>query len=355
MKTDLNPPSLQGFQMPAEWLPHEATWLAWPQNADTWPGKRLAKVEEIFLQMLEALLPNEKVHLLVQSETDGQKISSRLQKMGIGIKNLIPHPVPTADVWIRDYGPTFILTQEGKKAWCKWIFNAWGKKYEALLKDNEIFSSDAKKAASLIPFPCFAAEIILEGGAVEVNGEGTCLVTEQCLLNPNRNPGLTRADIEGHLKNFLGVSEILWLGRGIAGDDTDGHIDDIARFVNPDTLVMAFEENTLDENHEILKANWEHLARQENLKGKKWNLIKLPMPKPLMEEGVRLPASYANFYLANEVVILPVFKDLYDERAIKVLQEVFPRREIIPIDCRDLVYGLGAIHCVTQQEPAAIK
>ncbi|HXV27487.1 MAG TPA: agmatine deiminase family protein [bacterium] len=338
--------------MPAEWHPHEATWLAWPKHAEAWPGKHLARVEEIFLQILEALLPNEKVHLLVQDEAVGQKVSGRLRKMGIGIKNLLTHSVMTADIWIRDYGPTFIVTPDGRKAWCKWIFNAWGKKYEKLMKDDEIFSPDAKKAASLIPFPCFPAKMVLEGGAIEVNGTGICLVTEQCLLNPNRNAALTRPVIEDYLKYFLGVSEILWLGRGIEGDDTDGHIDDIARFVSPDTLVMAFEDNPFDENHGILKANWQRLESEENRKGKKFNLIKLPMPKPVEEGGVRLPASYANFYLANEVVVLPVFKDSCDEKAVKIMKEVFPRREIIPIDCRNLIYGKGAIHCVTQQEPA---
>ncbi len=338
--------------MPAEWYPHEATWLSWPQNVATWPGTRLKKVEEIYLQMLEALLPNEKVRLLVQNNLEGEKVSNRLKNMGIQTKNLIPHAVPTADTWIRDYGPTFILTKDGKKAWCKWIFNAWGKKYPHLIKDNEIFAENGKKAASLIPFPCFSADLVLEGGSIEVNGDGTCLVTEQCLLNSNRNSHLSREKIEEYLKNFLGVFKVIWLGKGIVGDDTDGHIDDIARFVSQDRIVAAFEEDESDENYGILKENWKRLLSDENPGKGKWNLIRLPMPKPLVEEGVRLPASYANFYIANGVVLLPVFKDPKDERAVKILKELFPRREIIPIDCRTLVYGLGAIHCVTQQEPA---
>jgi agmatine deiminase len=343
-----NPPSSQGFQMPAEWSPHDATWLAWPHNQETWPGKRLAKVEEIYLQMLEALLANEKVHLLVEDEGQGEAVLKRLQKMGIGTKNLIPHPVPTADAWIRDYGPTFLTDRKGGKAWCKWIFNAWGEKYENLKEDRGVF----ERAASLIPHPCFRAEIVLEGGSVEVNGAGTCLVTEQCLLNPNRNPRLSRLDIEQCLRDFLGVSQIIWLGKGIVGDDTDGHIDDIARFVSSDTILVGFEENEPDENSSILRGNWERLKAAEDLKQRKWNLVKLPMPGPVVGEGVRLPASYANFYIANEVVLLPVFKHSHDKRAVKILKEVFFRREVIPIDCRALVYGLGALHCVTQQEPA---
>ncbi len=334
--------------MPAEWAPHEATWLAWPHNVETWPGKRLAIVEEVYLQMLEGLLPGEKVYLLVNDSKEEEKVLSRLKKMNIAVKNLICHRVPTVDAWIRDYGPTFVKSKTGAKAWNKWIFNAWGSKYESLMHDTKVFDQHA----SLIPHRQFKVDIVLEGGSIEVNGEGTCLVTEQCLLNKNRNPKLSRGQIETILKNQLGVSQILWLNEGIVGDDTDGHIDDIVRFVNENTILSAFEEDKHDANHEILKENWEKLESMRDLKGKPWNLVKFPMPGPLTDGGVRLPASYANFLIANGVVLLPVFKHKNDERAVKILKELFPKREILPINCTDLVYGLGAIHCVSQQEPA---
>lgn len=342
-------PAKLGFSMPAEWAQHEATWLAWPQNVETWPGPHLKIVEEAFLQMMEGLLPQEKVNLLVQNQAEGEQVKKRLQGMGIKVKNLIPHVFPTVDSWIRDYGPTFLLNQKGEKAWVKWIFNAWGAKYESLMKDTEVF----EKGASMIPHPCFKPGIVMEGGSIEVNGEGVCMITEQCQLNPNRNPKLNKKQIEEYLRNYLGVSQILWLGEGIVGDDTDGHIDDIARFVDKQTILAAFEEDERDANYGFLKENWEKLQHSTDTRGKKWNLIKLPMPGKLEDAGVRLPASYANFYIGNASILLPVFKHKNDDRAVKILREIFPKREIIPIDCRSLVYGLGAIHCVSQQEPAS--
>lgn len=353
LPTKMTPASLN-YQMPAEWEPHEAMWLAWPHNEETWPGKKMARVEETYLQMLEGLLPNEKVNLLVASKMSGDKIKDRLKKMGISTKNLMFHPVPTADVWIRDYGPTFLKKQTGdsEKAWIKWIFNAWGGKYEPLMRDTQVFSLDAsQKTHPLIPYPCFEANMVLEGGSIEVNGQGTCLTTEQCLLNKNRNPQLSRAQIENDLREYLGVSHIVWLKEGIVGDDTDGHIDDIARFVNPGTIVATHESDSRDPNHEILKHNWETLQKSEDQEGRKWILVKLPMPGVVVEGRGRLPASYANFLIANGVVLLPIFGHANDKEAIKILQDLFPHREILPIRCNDLVCGLGTIHCVSQQEP----
>jgi agmatine deiminase len=340
-------PAALGFSMPAEWAPHEAAWLAWPHNVETWPGKRLAVVEEIYLQILEGLLAGEKVHLLVNDAKERDYILKRLSSRRQNTRNLLLREVPTVDAWIRDYGPTFIKDKSGKKAWNKWIFNAWGSKYESLMADTKVFED-----SSLIPYPGFKLDIVLEGGSIEVNGEGTCLVTEQCLLNSNRNPGLSREKIEGYLRDYLGVEQILWIAEGIMGDDTDGHIDDIVRFTGPRTILSAFEDNTSDENYPILKDNWDRLESFSDKKGRKWELVKFPMPGKLMDGDVRLPASYANFLIANGIVLLPVFKHKNDERAVKILKELLPKHEIIPINCTDLVYGLGAIHCISQQEPA---
>lgn len=353
-------PSALGYRMPAEWEAHDATWLAWPHNTETWPGKRLAQVGGIYLQMLEALLPHEKVHVLVNDEREEKRVRNLIKKIGSKARNLETHEVFTADAWIRDYGPTFVTGARGK-AWCKWIFNAWGGKYASLAEDNHVFSARKKGGSSenfggqkgpLIMDPCFVAGIVLEGGSVEVNGRGACLTTEQCLLNKNRNPSLSKTEIEAMLKNFLGVSQIIWLGEGIVGDDTDGHIDELARFVNPTTIVAAYEEDASDPNHKLLKENWERLKRGFNEKGSKWDLVKLPMPGKVADGGTRLPASYANFYIANSVILLPAYDHPNDDRAKKILQEFFPKREIVTIPCRSLVYGLGAIHCVTQQEPS---
>lgn len=343
-------PASLGYHMPAEWEGHESTWLSWPQNSETWPGKKLARVEEAYLQMLEGLLPGEKVNLLVRDPGMGETVKRRLEKMSIRTGNLKLHAVPTADVWIRDYGPTF-LKKQGQgvrdKGYVKWIFNAWGGKYPSLAKDNHVVEN-----LPLTLYPIFSPGIILEGGSIEVNGAGTCLTTEQCLLNKNRNPQLSRPQIEQILKDYLGVSHIVWLKEGIAGDDTDGHIDDLARFVDKNTVLAAFEESEKDTNYEVLKKNWDDLKKAVNQDGKKWNVVKLPMPGVVAEGQERLPASYANFFIANKAVLLPAYGHKNDKEAARILKDFFPKREILPIPCRDMVYGLGALHCVSQQEPS---
>ena len=331
--------------MPPEWAPHKATWLVWPHSGN-WPGPRLKAVEAVYEQILEALLPQEQVHLLVRDEKERDRVLKGLSQKNIWAKNLVIHPKATRDVWIRDYGPTFLLDPNGRLAWCKWVFNAWGEKYPGLSEDTHVFED-----SSLVSAPKFEAGFVLEGGSFEVNGAGLCMTTEQCLLNPNRNPGSNRREMEENLKNYLGVDKVLWLKRGLAGDDTDGHIDDIARFVNENTLVAAFENDPADENYPALKENWE-ILEGENRSGK-LNLVKLPMPGKVEDEGVRLPASSANFYIANGVVLVPVFGHSRDDRAVKILAELFPSRRMVPIACEALVYGLGAIHCVSQQEPLA--
>jgi agmatine deiminase len=345
------PPAGLGFRMPAEWEKHEATWLAWPHNQNTWPGKRLGAVEEICLQIIEALLPGEKIHLLVNHQQEEDYALNLIRKRIENLKNLFVHQIPTINAWIRDYGPLFLKKGANEKAWCKWRFNAWGNKYEDHLQDNEVF----EKNAELIPFKNFKIDMVLEGGSIEVNGSGTCLTSEQCLLNKNRNPELNRKEIEKNLKENLGLEHVIWVEGGIQGDDTDGHIDDTARFVNATTILAAYEEDPEDENSAILKKNWERLLKTKDQDGKKWNLIKLPMPGKIIEEGRRLPASYANFYIGNSAVLIPVYGDEKDEKAVGILKDFFPDRRIVPIPCRDLVFGSGAIHCITQQEPATLE
>lgn len=339
--------------MPAEWAPHEATWLAWPHNEETWPGK-VHEIEELYLQMIEALTPGEKVHLLVNDEKTREKVSKRLQALGTSDKNIVYFLIPTVDAWVRDYGPSFVLRDSaggGKEiAAIKWGFNAWGGKYESLARDNGV----AEELKNRLSIPFYDPGIILEGGSIDTNGEGACLVTEQCLLNPNRNPHLSRSGVEEGLSEFLGFTHFIWLGEGIEGDDTDGHVDDIARFVNPSTVVAALEKNPRDRNQALLQENWERLCRASDPNGKKLTVVSLPMPDPVWAPWGRLPASYLNFYIANGVVLVPIFGKPQDETAQRILGDLFSDREVIGIRSENLVLGLGAIHCVTHEQPRAI-
>jgi agmatine deiminase len=331
--------------MPAEWAAHEATWLSWPKDPLTWPD-RVPQAREAFAQMIEALTPNEKVHLLVDgfdAEDEAKKI---LGAKKIHEPNLIFHRVRTTDSWIRDYGPNF-LVGPGGVAYNRWIFNAWGGKYETLMRDDGI----PTRLGAYLNLPIFEPGIVMEGGSIEVNGEGLVLTTEQCLLNPNRNPKLNKGQIEAILKDYLGAEKVLWLGEGVAGDDTDGHIDDIARFVATDVVVTVVEEDPADENYRPLQDNLKRLQAMTDLKGRPLKILTLPMPGRVEAEGEPLPASYANFYIANEVVLVPVYGHPNDAKALALLAKVFSSRRMVPIDCRDLVWGMGAIHCVTQQQP----
>lgn len=345
-------PFALGYRMAAEWESHEGTWLAWPHNEETWPGK-LSKVEEVFIQIIEALVPEEKVYLLVNEERERDTVAKRLSARGVSTKNIIFYLIPTVDAWIRDYGPHFILKEsDGKKeiAWIKWNFNAWGGKYESLAKDDEVGERLASLGGMM---PCFRPQLVLEGGSIDTNGLGTCLVTEQCLLNPNRNPHLSRSGIEKALHDFLGFTHWIWLGEGIEGDDTDGHIDDIARFTNSTTVVAAVEKDLTDPNHMPLQENLKRLHEARDQKGNPLTVVEIPMPDRVEASGGRLPASYLNFYIANGVVLVPVFGQAKDAVALKILGELFPKRNIIGIRSEDLVLGLGAIHCVTHEQPLA--
>lgn len=339
-----------GYRMPAEWGPHRATWLSWPHNPETWPTQ-LERVKDIWIQMIRELAPHEVVYLLIHDPPARQEVSSRLKAAGAPLDRVVMLPIATVDVWMRDYGPTFIVRQEQKEAPLAlndWIFNGWGGKYKLYERDDGV----AREIARLLGLPVFEHPIVLEGGSIEVNGAGLCLTTEQCLLNTNRNPHLDRGEIERYLQDSLGVERIVWLGEGIAGDDTDGHIDDIARFVDSSTVVCAVEADSSDVNYVPLQENLERLKGDRDALGRKLEVVPLPLPGVVSCDGSRLPASYANFYIANQVVLVPIFDHPHDSLAVGLLGELFPARKVIGLRCADVVAGMGAIHCVTQQEPA---
>ena len=343
-------PTGQGFRMPAEWEPHAATWLAWPHKEASWPGN-FGPIPAVWAEMVRALAPHERVNILVNDAAATADVRRVLRAAGVAEHNVVLHEIVTDDAWARDHGPTFVTRDaNGRRelAAIDWIYNAWGGKYPPWDHDDVV----PQHIAARLNVRLFSPGIVLEGGSIDVNGCGTLLTTEACLLNPNRNPQLDRAQIEQVLRDHLGVRHILWLGDGIVGDDTDGHIDDLARFVDPCTVVTVVEENRSDENYERLRDNYERLQRMTDQDGRPLRVVSLPMPAPVEYDGQRLPASYANFYIANGVVLLPVFADPNDARAAQTLQELFPQRRVVGINARELVWGLGAFHCVTQQQPA---
>ena len=342
-------PAGLGYRMPAEWEPHAATWLAWPHNEETWPG-RLPQVQAIFLAMIEALHQEETVHLLVNDAASAARVGRLIRERGFDDRAIRLHEIPTADACLRDSGPIFLTGADRQPplAASAWRFNAWGGKYADLQADAGL----SQRIASRVGVPCFEPGMVLEGGAIDVNGRGACLTTEQCLLHPNRNPGLRRADIERHLRDTLGVSHIVWLGRGIAGDDTDGHVDDVARFVGPNTVVCALESDPQDANFAPLRDNFRRLRAATDAHGRPLEVVPLPMPGRVGSPRERLPASYANFYVANGVVLAPTYGHANDDRALRILQDLSPGRRVVGIPCEPLVWGFGAIHCVTQQQPA---
>ncbi|MDQ1728281.1 MAG: agmatine deiminase [Pyrinomonadaceae bacterium] len=349
-KMKLSIPAELGFYMPAEWRRHRATWLTWPKDPETWP-ERIPQVEEIYLQMMAALAPHEIVNLLVDDEETERLVKARCNFAGA--ENIRCYRMPTVDSWIRDYGPNFLVNESGGLAFNDWIFNAWGNKYEALKHDDSV----PARLERLLGVPRFQPGIVMEGGSIEVNGAGCVLTTEQCLLNSNRNPDLNRHEIEQHLKNFLGIAKVLWLGEGIVGDDTDGHIDDIARFVAPEVIVCAVEDDPEDANYELLQDNLRRLRALTDAQDRAFELVTLPMPGVVGGASTdrrnldRLPASYANFYIANNVVLAPIFGHANDAPALEILRGLFPKRRVVGINCEPLVWGMGTIHCVTQQQP----
>jgi agmatine deiminase len=347
MRPDL--PTSLGYRMPAEWEPHAATWLAWPHNRDTWPHQ-LEQVQAIYTRIMAALQRQETVHVLVNDAAMASQVDQVLAQQRVSRQGIHLHVCPTVDAWLRDSGPIFLCAITGMSrslALVDWRFNAWGEKYPEMLLDDGL----PQQIATLLDLPCFRPVMVLEGGSIDVNGCGSCLTTEQCLLHPNRNPRLGRVQIEAYLHDYLGVRHVIWLGDGIAGDDTDGHVDDLARFVNPTTVVCALADDPQDVNYALLQDNYRRLQAATDQDGRALRVLPLPMPDPVWADDQRLPASYANFYIANGTVLVPTFDCPQDAVALAVLQDVFPGRRVVGISGEPLVWGLGAIHCLTQQQP----
>ena len=340
-------PASLGYRMPAEWEPHSGTWLTWPHNLETWPNQHMQEVEAEFLSIIQPLAKDESVHILVNDEEMEGSVASTLNDNNVEMKNIFLHNIPTNDSWIRDYGPNFIVQSDGIVATNDWDFDSWGRKYKWELDDLA-----GTIIAEKLGLHHFKPEIVLEGGAIEVNGAGTCITNESCILNPNRNNGISREALETTLKNYLGVSKIIWLHGEIQGDDTDGHIDNLARFVNPTTMVCVVEEDENDPNYSCLKKNFDRLKTATDQDDKPLEIITLPMPGHIGSPSECLPASYANFYIANKSVLVPVYNQPNDKQALAILGPLFPEREVIPIPSTTLIWGLGGVHCLTQQQPA---
>jgi agmatine deiminase len=339
-------PAALGYRMPAEWEPHAATWLSWPRREGISFPDSFDRVLPALRAMVEALIKSEQVYINVCN--GAHEAEARELLRGLPMERILFYRIPTNEPWCRDHGAMFLTRDSDPKlAVVDWDYNAWGNKYPPFDLDEVV----PTRVAEILRLPVFYPHMILEGGAIDVNGAGALLTTEACLLNPNRNPNLNRDGIEHRLREFLGVREILWLGSGIAGDDTDGHIDDLARFVSERTAVAVIEEDPDDENYRPLQENLARL-REMKIGGRSIDIATLPMPKKIVREGLRLPASYANFYIANTCVLMPTFADSNDKTALSVLRTLFPDRRVIGIDCRELIWGLGTFHCLTQQQPA---
>jgi len=334
--------------MPAEWEPHAATWIGWPHNVSDWPGK-FPPIPLVYAEIVRALAAGEIVRILVNSAMQQAQASRILKKAGVDLARLDFLRFPTNRGWTRDFGPIFVRT-DSRLAVARFHFNAWAK-YKDWKKDDKI----PERAAKRFKLPLIDGKIVLEGGSIDVNGRGTLLTTEECLLDPKlqtRNPGVSRGGLEAIFRETLGITNTLWLGKGIAGDDTHGHVDDLCRFVNPTTVVVCREDDVKDVNYRPLAENRERLQGMHLENGRAIEIIDLPMPAPLYFEGVRLPASYANFYISNAAVLVPTFNDPKDRVALGILAELFRDRPVRGIHAVDLVWGLGTLHCLTQQEPA---
>lgn len=341
-------PAALGFRMPAEWEPQEAVWLSWPHKRASWPG-RFRPIPGVFASIVAHISRFEHVRINCADRLQ-TRAKALCRRAGANMERVEFFDHPTNDAWCRDHGPIFVRNDRtGEVAVTDWVHTAWGGKYPPYDLDNTIPPLVAKK----LKLRRFENDMVLEGGSIEVNGRGLLLTSEQCLLHPNRNPGLTRAQIEQNLKDYLGVKRILWLGEGIVGDDTDGHIDDITRFFRHDGLITCVEPNRRDPNHQLLQDNLERMKSFRTLRGKPFTIVTLPMPKPFAFEGQRVPASYANFLIINGAVLVPTFRQRKrDAEALEIIGGCFPGREVIPVDCYDLIWGLGTLHCISQQQPA---
>jgi agmatine deiminase len=345
-------PAGLGWRMPAEWEPHQATWLAWPHNRRDWPGK-FAPVPWVYAEIVRHLHTGEFVHILVNDAKAAAGVGRLLARVGVDPTRVRFFIVPTDRVWTRDYAPIFLINAAGEVGFLDWQFNAWAK-YDNWQNDDAV----PARLGETLGLPSWQPErggrrVVLEGGSIDVNGQGLLLTTEECLLSPvqARNPGLTREDLEAVFADYLGVRKTLWLGDGIAGDDTHGHIDDLARFVEANRVVTVVEDNPADPNHAPLQENLRRLRAMTDADGRPLEIVTLPMPAPLFFQKQRLPASYANFYIANEKVLVPTFNDPSDRVALGVLAEQFPGRQVVGIHATDLVWGFGTLHCLTQQQP----
>ena len=341
-------PKESGFYFPAEWHKHTATWLSWPHKNESWPGK-IETIYEPYSKFIKLVSEDEFVCINVINEAMTAFATNHLVAAGVDMAKIKFYLHPTNDAWCRDHGPAFLINPEGKskKAIIDWGYNAWGYKYPPYDLDDVIPTLIGRE----LNIPVFHPGIVMEGGSVDFNGQGTILTTTACLLNKNRNPHLSQKEIEGYLYNYYGAEQVLWLGDGIVGDDTDGHIDDITRFVNEDTVVSVVEANKNDDNYNLLKENIDTLHTMRLANGKQLNIVELPMPAAVEYEGQRLPASYANFYIANSIVAVPTYRDKSDDKALSILSSCFPDRKVVGIDSTDIIWGLGSWHCLSQQEP----
>ena len=342
-------PKQQGFFFPAEWHPHRATWLSFPQSSDSWDyGERLERIYPSYMAFIKTIAESEKVCINATNEQQKALIIKLLEQYQIDA-NQVEIPVhPSNDSWCRDHGPAFLINPETKERLIvEWGYNAWGGKYPPYDDDDRI----PVRIAEYLGLPYVEPGIIMEGGSVEFNGKGTVLTSKSCLLNPNRNPHLNQEQIEQYLHVYYGVDQVLWVTDGIVGDDTDGHIDDTTRFYNEDSVLTVIEHDKTDDNYHPLKQNLEDLSKMQLLNGKSLNIKELPMPKAVYDSGVRLPASYANFLITNRSVIVPTYRCDKDDVALDIIQGCFPDRKIVGIDATEIIWGLGSFHCLSQQEP----
>ncbi|MEO8405778.1 MAG: agmatine deiminase family protein [Chitinophagaceae bacterium] len=342
-------PKELGYYFPAEFAPHEATWLSWPHKEASWPEK-IHAIYPYYAAFIKELTKGERVCINVADEAMKASATAHLQKAGVDLIKVEFFFHPTNDAWCRDHGPAFLInpSADNKKAIVDWGYNAWGNKYPPFDLDDVIPTLIGKQ----LNLPVFYPGIIMEGGSVEFNGNGTVMTSTACLLNPNRNPHLNQQQIEEYLMNYYGMDQVLWVDEGIIGDDTDGHIDDTVRFVNEDTVITVVEENKQDENYDLLQNNLQQLKKMRLLNGKQLNIVELPMPDAVIWEDQRLPASYANFYIANNSVIVPTFRSKKDEKILQIIQDCFPTRQVTGIDSTEIIWGLGSFHCLSQQEPS---
>jgi agmatine deiminase len=346
-------PAENGYSFPAEWAGHEGTWFSWPRPEGISFPDKYRTVPAVLARIIREVASRERVHINVPNGNWEYIAREQLRAHGCASRNISFHRIPTNECWCRDHGPAFVVRhRRGRPAAAivDWAFNAWGGKYLPWDADDAV----PTRVAEELRLPVFYPEIVMEGGAVDFNGCGTVLTTSSCLLNRNRNPGLSKPDVEGYLKAYYGQRHVVWLGEGIAGDDTDGHVDDLARFVDARTIVTAIQEDPQDPDYEVLQDNRKRLARARDQDGRPFDIVELPMPSPVSHAGERLPATYVNFYFVNGALLVPTYRDRKrDRRAIEILRRVLPDRDVVGIDCTEIIWGLGAIHCLTQQQPAA--